>query len=98
MATENKKEYRVIWQREGRVQQVKRYAKEKGARMRYAILTSDEPWTLIGQRANDWVCCGGRECACGGETFQRKTERIKAETPLKFARIEARTIGEWRTA
>lgn len=91
-------EYRVVWQREGRVQQVRRYAKERGAQMRYALLTSSTPWTLLGYAANDYVCCRGRidECGCEGETFAEKTKRINAETPLKFVRIESRSIGEWK--
>lgn len=88
-------EYRVVWQREGRAQQVKRYAKEKGAEMRYQLLTSAEPWKLIGQEANDWVCCSGSECGCGGETYATKTKRINDEAPLKYARVEARSVGTW---
>lgn len=91
-------EYRVIWQREGRVQQVRRYAKEKGARMRYELLTGAEPWKLLGYKASDYVCCAGTECGCGGETFKQKTERINAETPLKIARLEVRTVGDWQEA
>jgi len=91
-------EYRVIWQREGGVQQVRRYAGEKGARVRYGLLTSDEPWKLLGFEADDRVCCTGYHCDCGGETFKQKTARIRLEGPLKFARIEARTVGEWKAA
>lgn len=89
-------EYRVVWQRKGRIQQVRRYATEKGARMRYAFLTSDEPWKLLGYEANDYVCCTGAACVCSGETFQQKTARVESAAPLKFARVEARTIGEWK--
>lgn len=93
---EERREYRVVWQREGRVQQVKRYATKKAAEQRYALLTSNEPWAVLGYDSADWVCCNGRECACGGETFRVKTERIAAETPLRFARLESRAVSEWQ--
>lgn len=91
----SKFEFRVVWQREGHVQQVKRYAKLGGAILRHGLLTSPTPWEFLGKKASDWVCCGGRECGCGGETFQAKTERIAQEGPLRYVRMECRVIGEW---
>jgi hypothetical protein len=84
-------EYRVVWQREGRTQQVKRYAKLSGALLRHALLVSAEPWKYVGKKASDYVCCSGRECGCGGEAYQSKTERIAKENapdicPHRFPR------------
>jgi hypothetical protein len=91
-------EFRVVFQREGKVQHVRRYATRKGADRRLAVLTSDEPWLLFGKSADDLICCSGRECGCEGLTQRTRHEKLKTELPrLLYARLEQRQIGPWRT-
>jgi len=91
-------EYRVIWQREGQPRPMtKVYRTKRGADTRYGILTSAEPWALLGHDANDYVCCSGHSCGCEGLTRREQTKKIRAESPLKFARLETREVGEWTT-
>lgn len=90
-------EYRVAWRRKDGVQQIKRYANERGAMLRYVLLTSATPWKYLGKSATDLVCCGGSpECSCDGETYQAMTERIAKESPLEYVRFERRAVGGWK--
>lgn len=92
-------EFRVVWQREGKVQRIHRYATKQGAERRLSILTSDNPFPALGVNPDDRVCCGGDMCGCGGLTYRERHEVLKRDLPsLLYARIEQRTIGAWQAA
>ena len=94
-------EYRVVWKREACHQKSKTVRTSEGAVRRLGILTSDEPWIYYRPRVDPdaFVCCAGDKwfCGCGGMTYREESAaRRAAMATLEYARIEERTVGEWR--
>lgn len=97
MTTAIKKEYRVVWQREGSKRRTRRYSTLKFAE-RFVGMFGPEPWKAWGKKAGDHYCCKGyeNECGCGGLTVKEQSDLRRAEMPkLEWIRIESRQIGEW---
>ncbi len=84
-----KREWRVVWQREGLDKKARRVKSQTGAE-RLALL-------LLGQFPDPdrFVCCSGYECPCKGITLQQR----HAEYPPLVAGpvIESRPFVPWET-
>lgn len=90
------KEYRVVWKREGCGRRVKIFALLKSAERRVSLMTSDKPWEAFGKKAEEYNCCSGRECGCGGQTVEQTFNQVRSSIPkLIFVEIEERPIGSW---
>lgn len=71
-----KYEYRVVRERAECKKSYRRYATLAGATKRLELLTSKEPWKLMGDgEADDFMCCSGFECGCGGMTVKESYEQ-----------------------
>lgn len=89
-------EYRIVWQRDGLRPKRKRYARENAARRFVEILSSTEVFVRPGESPEDYVCCSGFECGCGGQKLRESLEIQMKEMPKIIAlRLERRAIGEW---
>lgn len=89
-------EYRVKWKRAGLDSKRVKYTSRKFAERRVALLTSTEPWVLFGKNPDEYECCSGYECGCGGETVREFSDRMRADMPaLEYAVIEQRQVGPW---
>lgn len=92
-----RREWRVVWKREGRKEKNKRYRTHAGA-ARWIQILGPEPWTAFGGRPDDYMCCSGNpdSCGCGGMTWKEHWEEKRLEIPkLEWTRIESRTVGPW---
>lgn len=99
------KEYRVVWKRESferdgitsrSKQKRKRYVSLKRAERFMRLLTSAEPWKELGQDGDDYFCCSGHECGCGGQTVREAfTAKYADMPPVEFVRLEEREVGKW---
>lgn len=89
-------EYRVKWKREGLSAKRVKYTSRKYAERRLALLTSAEPWTVLGLDPTDYQCCSGYECGCGGITVREHMEAMRKKyPPIEYAKIEQRDVGHW---
>ena len=88
--------YRVVSKRaEGRAK-VATFATLAAARKRMTLLLSHEPWTALGNKATDLVCCEGFMCSCGGKTFEEDTAERREKMPaLLWVRLERREVSPW---
>ena len=90
-----KKEYRVVWQREGERRKTKRFSRLKIAE-RFVSLFGPEPWKAWGKTPDAFDCCDGRGCSCSGLTVKERSDERRAQMPkLEWIRIESRDVGEW---
>ena len=92
------REWRVTWRREGMQRaKSKRFALERTARKWVALLTSDEPWVVLGKDPDKVECCsGGYECGCAGVTIRESMEATRANLPkITDLRVDSRTVGAW---
>jgi len=92
-------EYRVVWKRAGLRRKVKRFATRRAAERLLIRLTDPEPWRTYlreGQDPDDYRCCSGHECGCGGITYRQEAEDMRAnQPPLESVQLEARRIEPW---
>ncbi len=94
-------EYRVVWKRQHEGRKSKIFATEAGASRRLNIMTSDEPWKYYRPIVDPdaYVCCAGgydQMCGCGGATYRQESAHTRERlSPLEFARIEERKVGDW---
>jgi hypothetical protein len=94
-----KKEYQVIWQREGMSKKRKRYATKKSADRFIALMIDPEPWKLYGYDPDAFMCCRGdpEDCGCGGKTYRESFEERRVGLPkLLTYGIQEREVGEWK--
>lgn len=89
-------EYRIVWQREGYAKK-RRLFQTRRAAERFALVAQGRVAEATGLDPNDYACCGGYECGCGGktnaETWAAESARIPA---LVFGPvIERREVGTW---
>lgn len=103
-----KKEYRVIWKWSAYPAfdcennpftfnphpKMKRYSTHRGAE-KFMLLLGPEPWKYFGKNPDDYVCCSGRECGCGGLTYREQAEE-KRFAEIEYVRLEEREVGEWQ--
>lgn len=91
-----KKEYRVVWKREGTRQKSRRFATKWGA-LRFLKLFGPSPWNAYScHNPDDYVCCSGRECACEGMTYRQQSEEMYTKMPiLEYFHLEEREVGEF---
>ncbi len=88
-------EYRVSWKRDGMKPKRKVFQTLKGAK-RLLELLGPEPWKAWGGKAEDYFCCNGWECVCGGETVKERSESDRKSMPaLEWIRIENRIVESW---
>jgi len=88
-------EYRVSWKRAGMRPKSKVYQTRKGAE-RQLVLLGPEPWKAWGGKAEDYFCCSGWECLCGGETVKERIESDHKTMPaLEWVRMEHRNCEPW---
>lgn len=91
-----KKEYRVVWKREGLKKKIKRYSNYKSA-FKWTLLLGPTPWLYFGKEELKKWCCSGNECACGGFTCKEYAESVANGMPkIEYIRIEEREVGEWK--
>ena len=92
-------EYRVKWKRAGLSPKRTRYTSLKAAQRKLGLLTSAEPWLYYGaglDAPDDWHCCSGHECGCGGITVRQQCEALRRDMPpLEYAKLDMRPVGEW---
>jgi hypothetical protein len=102
-----KKEYRVVWKWSAYPAfdcennpitvnprpKMKRYSTRRGVE-RFMLLLGPEPWKYFGANPDDYVCCSGRECGCGGLTYREQAEG-KRFAEIEYIRLEEREVGEW---
>lgn len=89
-------EYRVKWKREGLNAKRVKYTSRKFAERRAALLTSDEPWIVLGLDPTGYQCCSGWECGCGGITVSEHMKAQRAQyPPIEYVKIEQREVGKW---
>jgi len=91
-------EYRIKWKREGDARPKTRiYQRRAPAEHLSLILEGRQAEAFPDKTPDDFACCNGRECGCGGESNAEVWERRNAEfAPLEDGpRIEVRTVGEW---
>jgi len=87
-------EYRVVWKRNDLKQKTKKYTTLRGAK-RFMILLGDEPWKAFDHDPEDYICCSGSDCGCGGQTVRNHFLR-KDQPKIEFVRLEQREVGEWK--
>ena len=91
-----KKEYRIVWEREGIRRKTKRYRSLKMLKRYVRLLKNDRPWEIFNLDKDDNYCCGGHECGCQGETVEEHFQNRYVEIPdLEYLYLESREIGEW---
>ena len=95
MKSSPKFEYRVIWKRKGLSRKFRPFARLEFAK-RYSMLLGPEPWKYSNNDPDDYKCCSGFECSCGGQTWREESEyRNKNQPPIEFLLIERRHVGDW---
>lgn len=88
-------EWRVTWKRVGCRSKLKRFGSRLTAE-KFTTLFGPEPWTHKGKGPDDLVCCAGRECGCGGQTYREKSEEQRSRQPgLEYVRLQARPYAPW---
>lgn len=88
-------EYRLVWQRSGQRRKSRRFIYKKTLD-RFMTLMGPEPWKAYGKSPDDYDCCNGRECGCGGLTMQQRSDLRRQEMPaIEFKRVEVREVGDW---
>ena len=93
-------QYRVRWKREGCDEKRVVYETERGAR-RLMLLLGPEPWLAFGYDPDEYQCCSGGMCGCGGQTYrQAMLDTRKTMPELEFVTLEQRPIqvGKWTAA
>lgn len=90
-------EYRVTWKREGLSPKRKVYARRASAERRIALMTSPEPWRVYSSDPDEFFCCSGNYCGCGGISVRENAEAVRsALPPMEYVRLEVRTVRDWR--
>ncbi len=105
VATKERREYRVVWQRQPprrfpECETSRKYAKydSREAAERKALRLQYRLAEAYGADPNSFFCCDGHGCGCCGETWAEREARFREENePLKFLRIDSRPVGKWET-
>jgi hypothetical protein len=103
MAAKMIKQYRLRWKRVGlpekrRIYWLRPYAEKR------ALLLGPEPWRALGHDGDEIMCCNGRECNCGGQTWREHMLEVRASQShdgipaIEYIAIDERTVevGEWK--
>lgn len=62
---------------------------------RWIRLLGPEPWTAYGVDPDEFACCSGIECGCGGLTNRQSSdEKRKGMPPVKWILLEMRQVTE----
>ena len=90
-----KYEYRLVWQRDGCVKKIRRFAKYESAK-RYSLLFGPTPWKYSKANPDDYIQFPDTESGHMGETYRERFEAQKEELPpIEYFLIERRKIGDW---
>lgn len=73
-------EFRVVWKREGCEPRRKRYMRRSSAE-RFMTLLGPEPWLAFDREADEYFCCSGYECGCGGITVKEDSDLRRKDYP-----------------
>jgi hypothetical protein len=88
-------QYRLSWLREGNKPKHKKYRSMKPVNRMLALLTSPEPWVVIGRDPDDRMCCSGYECACSGQTVRDEMlARREGLPPILWTKVAKRTVTQ----
>jgi hypothetical protein len=88
-------EYKVSYKRVGLDARRKKFARLASAE-RFIALLGPEPWLVLGKDPDDFQCCPGNECGCGGATVRESDAAYREGMPdLEYVRLERRTVGPW---
>lgn len=88
-------QFRLTWKREGNKPKHKKYRSMKPVNRMLTLLTSAEPWTATDENPDDYACCSGYGCGCGGETVrERMLKRREGLPPIEFIRVTKRTVTQ----
>lgn len=107
-----KKEYRVVWKRKpfiidpdgggGKTElfdprpKSKKYVLRREAD-RFMLLLGPEPWKYFKKKPDDYVCCSGNMCGCGGLTYKEQAdEKHGSLSKIEYLRLDEREVGEWK--
>ncbi len=96
---QGRQRFRVVWKREGLRSKAKRYVNRGNAERLMNILTSPEPWKFYVKpaEADDYACCDGHECGCGGVTVKEESDEKHKDLPkLEWVRLETRSVTPWK--
>jgi hypothetical protein len=90
------REFRVVWRREGQRRKAKIYQTRQGAE-RWALILQGRIQEPTGDDPDDYACCPGYECGCGGITNADVWGEETAKVPalMEGPTIESRLVGEW---
>jgi hypothetical protein len=90
------KEYRIVYKRHELKPKRKLYKSLRGVR-RFLLLLGDEPWKAFGRDPDEFYCCDGHYCRCGGKTVREDVmDRYKEIPLLEWVKIEEREVGEFK--
>lgn len=91
-------EFRVVWKRSG-LRKKERVCKRLTTAEKTLTLLSgkeDDRLAVLGLDPDDYHCCNGYQCGCGGVTNREWYRRgLYGLQPLEYARIERRRVGAW---
>lgn len=63
---------------------------------RFMLLLGPEPWKALKKNPDDFWCCAGAGCTCGGITVRDEMLGKRKDMPkLEYVRLEQRQVGEW---
>ena len=89
-----KYEYRLVWKRNGVSVRQRKFTRLASAE-KYQLLLGKEPWKYGGQSGDDYKCCSGMECGCGGITWKEHSEKMELPE-IEFTRIDKREVSDWQ--
>lgn len=92
------KEYRVAVRRQDQPMRYRTYKTLAGAKRRMALY-GPRPWEAFGEDPDDYGCCDGSDCGCGGFTVRQHHEDRRAGLPpLRMLLLQERDVSEWRAS
>ena len=92
-----KRDWRVTWKRDGTKIKHKIYTNKASAK-RFMVLLGPEPWKAVDFESvlDNFMCCNGRECRCGGITYRDYYEKAREGLPpIIEMYLESRFVDTW---
>lgn len=91
-----KHEYRVVWRRV-KLDRNRKIFQTRRAAERFALVLQGRMQEVTQLDPDDYACCPGYECDCGGVTNAESWAQRTAEFPplAEGPTVEARAVGAW---
>lgn len=89
-------QYRLSWKREGWIRtKHKKYRSMKPVNRMIGLLTSPEPWVVLGLDADEHFCCSGYQCNCLGiKVRDEMVAKREGLPPIEFVKLMKRTVNQ----